>query len=159
MKIHIAGPTEIGVVLTLIEELLAELGKEGEEFLGIDRERLERDIRRGLATSEAWGRFIPLLAMDEDDTPMGVLTLSESFAIYAGGAYGVIDECYVRPAQRHQGIGTRLVEEAMTIARRRRWFRVDVTGPEGDDEAPAVRFYEKLGFEFTGRKLRRRVRS
>ena len=159
VKIEIADASEIRIVLTLINELLAELGEEGDEFLGIDREKLERDIRRDLASSEAWGRFIPLLAKDEDGTPLGVLTLSETFAIYAGGAYGVIDEMYVRPAYRCRGVGTRLVEEAMTIARRRRWFRVDVTGPEGQDEAPAVDFYEKLGFEFTGKKLRRLVRS
>jgi GNAT superfamily N-acetyltransferase len=159
MKIHIADASEIGIVLTLIEELLAALGEEGDEFLGIDREKLERDIRRDLATSEAWGRFIPLLALDEDATPMGVLTLSESFAVYAGGGYGVMDEMYVRPEYRSQGVGTRLVEEAITIARRRRWFRMDVTAPEGEDEETAVRFYERLGFEFTGRKLRRLVRG
>jgi ribosomal protein S18 acetylase RimI-like enzyme len=47
-----------------------------------------------------------------------------------------------------------LVEEAVAIARDRGWFRLDVTGPENDQAAPAVRFHEKLGFEFTGRKLR-----
>lgn len=159
MKIHMADASQIGTVLTLIEELLAELGEEGEEFLGIDREKLERDIRRDLASNQAWGRFIPLLAIDEDGAPIGVLTLFESFAIYAGGAYGVINEIYVRPEHRFQGVGTRLVEEAMIIARRRRWFRVDVTGPEKDAETPAVRFYERVGFEFVGRKLRRLVRT
>jgi GNAT superfamily N-acetyltransferase len=159
VRIDIAQEHEIETVLALVEELLAELGEEGQEFAAVDRDRLERDVRRNLASSGSWGRFIPLLATDDEGMPLGVLTLSEGFAIYAGGAYGVIDEMYVRPPYRSQGIGTRLVEEAMTIARCRRWFRVDVTAPEGDDEAPAVRFYEKMGFEFTGKKLCRLVRG
>ena len=109
----------------------------------------DRDPGRGC------GRFLALLAKDKNGTAVGVLTLSTSFAIYAGGEYGVIDEMYVRPAHRGCGIGRRLVEEALSFARDRGWFRLDVTGPESEGGARVVRFYERLGFEYTGAKLRR----
>jgi ribosomal protein S18 acetylase RimI-like enzyme len=50
------------------------------------------------------------------------------------------------------------VDEALEIARHKRWFRIDVTGPENERGARAVRFYEKMGFEYTGPKLRRLLR-
>jgi GNAT superfamily N-acetyltransferase len=167
MKIEPAQNHEIPIALALVEALLAELGEEGQEFAGIDRDKLQVDLQRNLAS----GRFLALLAKDASGTPIGVLTLSQSFALYAGGEYGVIDEMYVLPEHRGQGVGRALIEAAVTIARHRRWFRLDVTGPEGEGGesgkttgeagvasagpgAPVRRFYERAGFEFTGCKLR-----
>lgn len=162
MRIEIAQGCEIGTVLALIEELLAELGEEGQEFSGVDREKLQADIQGNMGTdadaepgsASGYGRFLALLAKDESGDAIGVLTLSASFALYAGGEYGVIDEMYVRPEYRCRGAGRQLLEAAVAIARRRRWFRLDVTGPLDERGDRAVRFYEKRGFEFTGPKLR-----
>lgn len=201
IDIRVAEVHDLGTVLSLVDELLAELGDEGREFSGVDRERLRADLERVTAEPEAgeatpdegplpgsgrpgWGRFVALLAEDSRGGPIGLLTLSTGFALYAGGEYGVIDEMYVRPGYRSQGVGRRLVEAAVAIARRRRWFRLDVTGPVGvgpvrggpvgaepmgaaggesvhcgpagdpRGASRALRFYEGLGFEFTGPKLR-----
>ncbi len=116
------------------------MGDEGQEFDQIDLGRLQRALETEMATAGApgcdsapgSGRFLALLARDESGTTVGVLTLSTSFAIYAGGEYGVIDEMYVRPECRSQGVGRKLVEAAMGIARQRGWFRLDVTGPVGE---------------------------
>ena len=172
-----AAAGDTGTVLALIEALLAELGDEGQEFAQIDRVKLEGDLQQASLS----GRFLALLARDASGTAIGVLTLSTSFAVYAGGEYGVIDEMYVAPEWRGGGVGGRLVEAAMRVAQERRWFRLDVTGPGGaSDEngglaggagappapgattAPcgavlpeaALRFYRRLGFEPTGQKLR-----
>jgi GNAT superfamily N-acetyltransferase len=144
---------DLPTVLALVHELLLELGDEGDEFAAVDPEKLRADMRANLCS----GRFLALLARDGSGSPVGVLTLSVSFAVYAGGEYGVIDEMYVTPSFRGQGIGRRLVEEALSLARTRHWFRIDVTAPEGTSHHRAVQFYEKLGFEFTGPKLRRLV--
>jgi GNAT superfamily N-acetyltransferase len=125
MKIEIAQECEIGTVLALIEELLVELVEEGQEFAGIDREKLHADIRRNMAVGPDTGpdcghgseRFLALLAKEESDTVIGVLTLSTSFALYAGGEYGVIDEMYVRPGYRCRGVGRQLVAAATAVAR------------------------------------------
>ncbi len=158
VRVQPAQAHETATVLALIGALLTELADEGQEFSAIDRGKLESDLQRESAS----GRFLALLARDESGTPVGVLTISTSFAIYAGGEYGVIDEMYVRPEHRSQGIGKQLVDSAAAIAQERRWFRLDVTGPAGagggsgalDAADPALRFYRRLGFEPTGRKLR-----
>jgi len=167
MRIEVAQRHEIGTMLVLIEELLAELGDEEQEFAGIDREKLRADIELNMGaggggsaepgSASGSGRFLALLATEESGTAIGLLTLSASFALYAGGEYGVIDEMYVRPEYRCRGVGRALVDEAVAIARQKRWFRLDVTGPEHERGARAVRFYENMGFEFTGPKLRRLV--
>jgi GNAT superfamily N-acetyltransferase len=174
--IEIAQAPDIDTVLALVEALLAELGEEGQEFAQIDRLRLRDGLQREMASAEA--RFLALLARDDSGTAIGVLTLSTSFAVYAGGEYGVIDEMYVRPEWRSRGVGRALVDAAVGLARQRGWFRLDVTGPNaagspvaasavagvnagapavgspGAVGDPALRFYLGLGFEPTGQKLR-----
>jgi len=147
IEIRRARAAERGVVLDLVEALLAELEERPEEFAGIDR-------RRVVAALEAAGdRFVALLAVD-GRRAVGVLTLTEHFAIYAGGRYGVIDELYVAPEHRSGGVGARLVAAARTHGIRRGWRRLDVTAPPGPAWKRSVRFYERLGFVFTGPKLR-----
>jgi len=150
MTIAMAQGQEIDTVLALIEELLAELGSEGQEFARTDRAKLRADIQGNLDS----GRFLAFLAKDESGTVIGVLTLSKSFALYAGGEYGTIDEMYVRPDYRCRGIGGQLVDAAVAVARERRWFRLDVTAPEDETDERALGFYKRRGFEFTGPKLR-----
>ena len=87
MNIEPAQAHEIETVLALSEELLTELGDEGQEFAGIDQERFHLDVLGNLET----GRFTALLARGETGTAVGILTLSESFALFAGGEHGVID--------------------------------------------------------------------
>lgn len=58
-----------------------------------------------------------LLAIAVDGTPVGVLTLNECAAIYAGGKFGEISELYVSPNYRSLGIGVRLVDEAVAFGR------------------------------------------
>jgi len=77
MTIALAQGHEIDTVLVLIEELLAELGSEGQEFARTDRAKLRADIQGNLDS----GRFLAFLAEDESGTAIGVLTLSESFAL------------------------------------------------------------------------------
>jgi GNAT superfamily N-acetyltransferase len=151
MRIERATPADFGLVVRLVERLLEELSDsdDGDEFSGLDRARTlthleaERD------------RFAALIARESNGEPAGVLTLTETFAIYAGGAYGVIDELYVVPAHRSAGVGRLLLDEAVAIGRERGWRRLDVTAPPGDAWRRTVAFYEKNGFVFTGPKLRR----
>ena len=145
-----AGAADRETVLVLVERLLRELEDEPEEFLRIDRAKILRDL-------EAAGeRFAAFLAV-EGEGPVGVLTLTETFAIYAGGRFGVIDEMYVEAGHRGEGIGRRLIEAAVGFGHERGWIRIDVTAPSGPRWERTVRFYEEQGFVFTGPKLRRRL--
>lgn len=148
--ISIAGERESETVLTLIAQLLDELGAEGAAFSRVDQQRLRTDLKTRLAD----GRFSALLAHDSFGHDLGVLTLSQAFAVYAGGEYGIIDELYVRETHRRKGVGRALFEAAFAVARARKWHHLDVTTPQAADHGTVAGFYHHLGFTATGTKLR-----
>lgn len=98
-------------------------------------------------------RHSTLLALDGDGEPIGVITLTESIAIYAGGRIGVINELYVLPEWRSEGIGAMLVGQAKSLAEDRGWQRIEVTTP-GEDYEKTIRFYEREGFFKIGPRMR-----
>ena len=61
---------------------------------------------------------------------------------------------FVAPSYRSQGVGAALVRAAQQIAKEKGWKRIDVTAPESERWERTRRFYEKLGFVFTGPKLK-----
>jgi GNAT superfamily N-acetyltransferase len=149
LSIEVAQPHEVFAVLELIEELLLELEDARVAIPWVGREKLHADIRRNLdteaGTKEGPGRLMAILARDPDGVAVGLLMLVESYALYAGGEYGVIDEMYVRPEYRGQDVERQLLDEAVAIATRRKWFHLDITGREGDRNERAARFSRGLG--------------
>ena len=136
-------------VLDMIWKLLHELGEEGDEAGTIDKEKIK------IAWNNKHSRSIMLLAFDtSNELPIGILTLEESFAVYAGGSYGIINEMYVEPEFREKKVGRLLLEEMKRIGQQRNWKRIDVTAPESDRWERTRRFYEKNGFVFTGPKMK-----
>lgn len=152
MQIEIAQSHEVYAVLELIEELLLEVVDQGQELPWISREKLHADIRHSLevaGTRAAPGHMVAILAKESNGLAVGVLLLTQCFAVYAGGEYGVIDELYVRPEYRGRDIERDLLDEAVAISQRRGWVRLDVTGPEASREARrgerAAKFGQALG--------------
>ena len=90
----------------------------------------------------------------QGQTVVGVITISEAFAIYANGHYGVINEMFVLPEYRSRGVGALLLEAAKDLGRRRGWRRIDVTAPESERWHRTRHFYESQGFRYTGPKLK-----
>jgi GNAT superfamily N-acetyltransferase len=149
LSIQVAEPHEVFAVLELIEELLTELEDAQVAIPWVGREKLYADIRRNLdteaGTKQGPGRVLAILARDSSGVAVGLLTLVESFAVYAGGAYGVIDEMYVRREYRGRDVERQLLDEAVAIATRRKWLHLDITGREGDRNERAARFSRGLG--------------
>jgi len=137
------------MVFDLVGRLLRELGEEGDEAGALDTARLAATWR---ANPEGHLAFV---VSAEDESPVGVLTVTETFAVYANGNYGVINEMYVAPGFRSRGVGALLLQAAEEIGRTRGWRRIDVTAPESPRWKRAKEFYEKQGFVFTGPKLKR----
>jgi GNAT superfamily N-acetyltransferase len=144
----VAGPEQWDVVERLVLTLLHELGDEAEDTGAL------RPELRGLWESRP-DRMVALIAYAEEGgiEPIGLLTLVESFAIYANGPFGIIPEMYVAPQWRSKGVGKALIDRAVEFGRQRGWSRIDVTGPESA-EPRTIRFYESCGFEFAGPKLK-----
>jgi GNAT superfamily N-acetyltransferase len=151
LRIERAGPGNRNVVLVLVERLLRELEDSPDEFQGIERHRIVRDLEL------AGERFTAFLALLPSGEAVGVVTLFEAFAVYAGGNYGIIDEMYVAPEHRGAGVGSRLLEAVTQEGRRKGWMRIDVTAPPEKRWDRTLKFYESRGFVFTGPKMRLRL--
>ena len=139
------------LVLKLVARLLEELREEPEESNQTDALNYEKIKQDWVANQD---RFTAFVALDEDNTTLGVITLTESFAIYADGSYGTINELYVLPEHRQKKIGKILIETAKEYGRQCGWRRLDVTAPSGEKWDRTVAFYLRESFAHTGPKLR-----
>ena len=148
IRIERVGIESADLVFRTVMALLRELGAEAEDVGELDEARLRS------AWSASSDRFHVFVARADSGDVAGLATLCETFAIYANGNYGVIDEMYVAPGFRSQGLGKRLVDAIKAFAREKDWTRIDVTAPEGQGWERTRRFYEREGFSFTGPKLK-----
>jgi GNAT superfamily N-acetyltransferase len=148
VKIVQAGSDAAPAVIELVADLLGELGEEGDETGTLSVPELTAAWR----ANEKY--HCAFLAYAEDDSAVGVATVSIAFALYANGNYGIINEMYVVPEFRSAGVGAFLIEAIKSYGRKRKWSRIDVTAPESARWARTKRFYESQGFTFTGPKLK-----
>lgn len=150
MKIEIERLTikDSDLVIEWVMRLLTELGEEGDELGELDRKKVLSEWQ------QAGERFNAFVAKNENGNILGILTLVETFAIYANGNYGIIDEMYVSPEHRSAGVGALLIDAAKEFGKKKGWARIDVTAPESERWERSRRFYEKQGFVFTGPKLK-----
>jgi len=148
--IRIVRATELDfeTVLALVDQLYRELSEGADNPESLDRDRVIPQLRA------AGDQFAAFLALDGGDGALGVVTLAEAFAIYAGGRYGIIQELYVHPSHRSRGVGALLLDSVIAEARRRGWIRVDVAAQHEARWHRAVAFYQRNGFVDTGRKLK-----
>ena len=141
-----ATPAQYERVGHLTHKLLSELYPE----LGYERDRCIETAKVLLAGNEAVWAF---LATASDGSDVGVLTLNECAAIYAGGRFGEISELYVAPGSRSQGAGALLIEAAVALGRERGWPDIEVGAPSVPAWQRTVDFYLRHGFEEVGPRL------
>jgi ribosomal protein S18 acetylase RimI-like enzyme len=67
-----------------------------------------------------------LVASLPDGNPIGVAYASSLLSLEHGGVSGWLEELYVLPQWRGQGIGSRLITEVVTRARELRWRALDL---------------------------------
>ena len=87
--------------------------------------------------------------------PIAVATISETFALYAKGKIGVIQEFYVCPDYRSSGVGSQLIEQVKNYGMKQNWSRMELCTPPLPEFEASLRFYQKNGLEIVGgRKMR-----
>ncbi len=123
----------------VVADLLSALFEEVEHNLGFE------ELAEIFAEMDADDHHSTLLALDDDGDVVGLITLVESLSLSAGGRYGVINELYVVPEYRSEGVGKMLLDFAKEIGEERGWTRLEVTTP-GDEFDKTLRFYEREGF-------------
>lgn len=122
-----------------VANLLAALFEEVEHTPDAD------EIAGIFAEIDADDHHSTLLALDKDDDVVGIMTVVECLSISAGGKYGVINELYVTPEYRSEGVGKMLLDEVKELAENRGWKRLELTTP-GDEFSKTLHFYEREGF-------------
>ncbi|BBM03042.1 N-acetyltransferase [Microbulbifer sp. GL-2] len=108
----------------------------------IDFERLVSVSRKLLSEGDGFHAFL----YQVESTSIGVITVSQSAAIYAGGHYGVIEELYVEPEFRSKLIGKALLGKVVSFAREQGWPRLEVSTPEKEHWQRTIDFYRREGF-------------
>lgn len=134
-------------VLELLEDLYLELGEEAGSVAFLN-ENLIQDLVKSGQTE--------IYLASKNKKIIGILTLTESQSAYAGGKYGSIDEMYVLPELRSTGIGKKMVEKIIALAKERKWNRIDLTTPTDSDWDRTILFYQGSGFSYTGQKMKMR---
>ncbi|WP_454061194.1 N-acetyltransferase family protein [Candidatus Nitrospira salsa] len=140
-------------ITLLVNELLEEVMRETNvPSFDVNVEQMHSQVMQYIENEQ----YVVFLAILEDqEEPLGLLSVCECRALYAGGTFGVIPECYVRPNFRAQGIGSLLVAAVKSYGKAKNWKRLEVTTPPLPRFQRTLRFYEKAGFEMSGgRKLK-----
>lgn len=102
-------------------------------------------------------KYFVFIAKNNDDS-IGFVSMYESYALYAEGAYGTIPELYVRPRYRSNGIGKKLLKQVKIFAKEKNWKRLEVTTPPLPEFDRTLSFYQNNCFEISGgRKLKSEV--
>lgn len=152
IRIHKASTNDAQELAIMVGELLTEImstiGVRAFNFnLDETTSRLKDFIERE--------KYFVFVAQNGEAGPLGFISLTESHALYAEGAFGTIPELFVRPAFRSQNVGLHLVEQAKAFGASRGWKRLEVTTPPLPAFDKTLAFYEREGFAIAGgRKLK-----
>lgn len=135
MDIQPALPADIPALCRLLALLFAQ-----EADFRPDTDRQRRALAMLLADPAA-GR---LLVCREHGAVTGMVSLLFTVSTAEGGRAGLLEDLVVAPEARGRGVGTRLLEAALALARDQGCRRVTVlTDP---DNAPAQALYRAHGF-------------
>lgn len=89
---------------------------------------------------------------------IAVATLAETYALYAGGKIGVIQEFYVAPEFRSTGVGAALLQRVNEHARECGWSCIELCTPPLPEFEKTLAFYTRQGLAAVGgRKMRKHL--
>jgi len=133
----------------LINEMVARLLS---ELVGTPIER-ENYIHVTVDLMNAPNLYNVFLAFDDTNRCLGLLSVTESCSIYAGGRFGIIQELYVLPEHRSSTIGHSLISSVVDFGKVNNWKRLEVGAPDAAKWNRTVSFYRKEEFEEIGPRL------
>lgn len=143
---RLAHPTDVGTVVNFSRRL----NEEDPDFTG-DFHFDEANVRQAvseLAGQPALGR---LWLIEQQGQAIGYVALCFGFSLESHGRDAVVDEIYLLPEFRGQGIGTAAMKFVEAEARRLGLKRLYLEAERANTRAVAL--YQKLGFEDLGRFL------
>ncbi|MCK5811248.1 MAG: GNAT family N-acetyltransferase [Cocleimonas sp.] len=153
--IRFITPNDYDELAVMVGELLEEIIQLIKEpVFEFDQAEMAKRAKQWIEDKKYW----VFIARDNNNQAVGFVSLYESYALYAEGAYGTIPELYVRPKYRSQNIGKDLLDTAIVFARQKEWKQLEVTTPPLPEFARTLQFYREHNFQITGgRKLKLKV--
>jgi GNAT superfamily N-acetyltransferase len=90
-----------------------------------------------------------------ENIPVAVVTITETYALYAGGKIGMIQEFYVSPKFRSSGAGSMLLEQVQNYGKQHSWSCIELCTPPLPEFERTLSFYQNNGLTpVGGRKMR-----
>ncbi|WP_158970407.1 GNAT family N-acetyltransferase [Paraglaciecola sp. L3A3] len=134
------------LVCALTQEITAATGAELVEQVKQTSELCEKLM--------AQGEYAAFLALAGQEV-VAIATFTETYALYAGGKMGVIQECYVRPEYRGTKIGAQLLTKVKLYGKQQAWACIELCTPPLPAFSRTVEFYQQNGLvPVGGRKMR-----
>ena len=124
----------IDALWTLQKQYKKEIGED--EPTDEDKERLAEAIDKGT---------ISFYGVWEENTLIGCCSVTVGFSTFNYSPCGVLEDFYICPEYRHQGIGSIVVTECEKWATELGYGKAIVESRDNK-----VEFYEKLGYKATG---------
>lgn len=151
-KIYLATIADAETVGRMVNRLLCELVP---DQYSVENSPEHEASARTLLTQGAIWAFLARRDDGSDDggEAVGVLTLHQCHAIYAGGAFGEISELYVTSDFRSHRVGELLIKAAARFARHQGWNTLEVGAPDLPRWQRSVDFYKSQGFVEVGPRL------
>lgn len=158
MQVHFnyATPSDAIVVARLVEALTTEIcNRTNSQHFDIDLEGTTRRCKDFLEN----GYYSAILGFYADQ-PVALATLAETYALYAGGKIGVIQEFYVTPVFRSRGVGEALIAQVRAHGERKAWACMELCTPPLPAFERTLAFYQSNGLmPVGGRKMRQSLES
>jgi GNAT superfamily N-acetyltransferase len=137
-----------GLVYSLTEEICACTGA---QHFDIDLDGTIRRCREFLTA----GHYAAVVGRSAGAT-VAVATLAETYALYAGGRIGVVQEFYVVPGLRSGGVGAGLLAAVQRHGVGRGWSCMELCTPPLPEFERTLTFYRRHGLvPVGGRKMRK----
>jgi len=100
------------------------------------------------------GHYVAIIG-EHNNSPVAVVTMTETYSLYAGGKIGVVQEFYVTPQYRDFGVGSMLIEQVQNYGKQQNWSCIELCTPPLPEFEKTVLFYQKNGLiPVGGRKMR-----
>jgi len=103
------------------------------------------------------GHYSAIIALC-NTVPVAISTFTESYALYAGGKIGVVQEFFVNPVYRSTGIGSQLIDKIREYGINNNWKAIELTTPPLPEFERTLKFYQNNGLiPVGGRKMRENI--
>jgi GNAT superfamily N-acetyltransferase len=151
LKFTQSTPDNAAIIGSLVVQLTQEICELTQtQHFNID---LQNTIQRCEELLSA-GHYAAIIGWSEN-TPIAVATITETYALYAGGKIGVVQEFYVIPEFRCSGVGAMLIEQVQLYGQSLEWSCIELCTPPLPEFERTLSFYQHHGLVAVGgRKMR-----